>query len=336
MAARANATLNTMSMVGVMEPGVVHEALVSMSRERASSDCELGRWLVAAHCLRVWALTGYASFGEYVERLFGFSRRMANERLRVGMALETLPELAAALKAGELSWSVARELSRVALEESEGEWIAAARGKTARGVEEMVAGKEPGDRPLDRPKAPPPVQISFKVCPSVRALITEARHKLCAELGESVTDDVLLESMARALLGGAGQRDDGLSSYQIALTTCHRCRVTTQQAAGEEIVADQTTLECAAKAAVLATVLELLVAMGFKHREAQTMIDRVRTHVGPEASVEDALKAALHSAPTPPSAGTSRPTHRASSRGARAERRIPSPPERARERPLPA
>jgi len=49
----------------------------------------------------------------------------------------------------------------------------------------------------------------------------------------------------------------------------------------------------------VATVLELLVGMGFKHREAQSMLDRIRAHVGPAASVEDALRAALRSAPTP-------------------------------------
>src|SRR5690606_9789505 len=114
-----------MSLVGMTEPAVVHETLVSMAVDRASSDYELGRWLVAAHGLRVWGLAGYGSFGEYVERLFGFSRRMAHERLRVGLALETLPQLADALKAGELSWSVVRELSRVAIEDNEDKWIEA-------------------------------------------------------------------------------------------------------------------------------------------------------------------------------------------------------------------
>src|SRR5690606_29400062 len=37
-----------------------------------------------------------------------------------------------------------------------------------------------------------------------------------------------------------------------------------------------------AKASALATALELHVGLGFKHREAQSMIDRIRTHVGPQ------------------------------------------------------
>src|SRR5690606_27528629 len=57
------------------------------------------------------------------------------------------------------------------------------------------------------------------------------------------------------------------------------------------------------KAGVLATVLELLAGMGFRHREAQAMVDRLRAHVGPAVSVEDALRAALRSAPAPSYAG---------------------------------
>src|SRR5690606_4422392 len=225
-----------------------------------------------------------------------------------------------------------------------------------------------------------------------------AREKVCADMGESVSDDVLIEAMARALLGGGSSRDEGLSSYQIALTTCQRRRVTTQRAGGDDVVADEVTVECAkcdaqelgrvdgvtpsrvkqtvprgvkravirrhggrcavpgcrhsafidvhhlrrradggghgmenlvalcgghhraahvgrlvirgswstglvfehadgrtygsstvepTRAGVLATVLELLVGMGFSHLEAQRMLDRVRAHVGAGATVEE-------------------------------------------------
>jgi hypothetical protein len=44
-------------------------------------------------------------------------------------------------------------------------------------------------------------------------------------------------------------------------------------------------------------VLEALVGMGWKQREAQGMVDRARTHVGPATKVEDALRVALQQAP---------------------------------------
>ena len=42
---------------------------------------------------------------------------------------------------GELCWSAVRELVRVAIAETEKEWTEAAKGKTTRQVEELVAGQ---------------------------------------------------------------------------------------------------------------------------------------------------------------------------------------------------
>ncbi len=47
----------------------------------------------------------------------------------------------------------------------------------------------------------------------------------------------------------------------------------------------------------LATVLQLLVAMGFKQREAQGMVDRAKPHVESDVDVNAALKIALRHAP---------------------------------------
>jgi hypothetical protein len=73
---------------------------------------------------------GYSSFSEYIERLFGYQARSLQERLRVAEALEGLPALARALSSGELSWSAVRELTRVAVRDTEREWLEFARGKT--------------------------------------------------------------------------------------------------------------------------------------------------------------------------------------------------------------
>jgi hypothetical protein len=46
-----------------------------------------------------------------------------------------------------LSWSAVRELTRVAVQHTEADWLETARGKTARQLEELVAGKRLGDTP---------------------------------------------------------------------------------------------------------------------------------------------------------------------------------------------
>src|SRR5450432_2676642 len=106
-----------------------------------------GRWLLLALRSAVHVHLGFGSFGEYVERLFGYRPRSTQEKLRVAAALEQLPAMTQALAAGALSWSAVRELSRVAVAETKLEWLELSRGKSVHELEELVAGKVPGDRP---------------------------------------------------------------------------------------------------------------------------------------------------------------------------------------------
>src|SRR5437667_474239 len=124
-----------------------HGTLSRLARERAAADAEEGRWLLAALRSAAHVHLGYGSFGEYVERLFGYKPRSTQEKLRVAEALEELPAVAQALETGELSWSAARELTRVAVAETERDWLEVARGKTVHQLEALVAGKSPGDKP---------------------------------------------------------------------------------------------------------------------------------------------------------------------------------------------
>lgn len=398
-----------MSLVDLTDPEIVHQNLCRLAKTRAEMDYEIGRWLAAAHRLSIHEALGHASFAAYVEWLLGFSRRQSSEHLRVALALEELPLLAAALSKGALSWSAARELSRVAVEETEAEWIEAAAGKTMRGVERMVARHQKGARPFDRPTAEAPKRITLEVSAPTWALFQEMKKAVTAELGGRADDDALVATIARAALAG-GAREEGTSPYQIGLTICERCRTTTQHAGGDEVVVDEATLEqaqcdaqhlgrvdvaapgratqeipprvrravlhrhggrCAvpgcghsafvdlhhierradggdhdperlialcgahhkaahvgtlvirgtyssgfafehadgvrygdaaaspARSSVLAQVLEALVGMGWKQREAQGMVERARAHVGTATTVEDALRLVLQQAPPP-------------------------------------
>src|SRR4051812_50078655 len=68
-----------------------HEALSRLARERAAADAEEGRRLLAALRSAAHVHLGYGTFGEYVERLFGYKPRSTQEKLRVAEALEQLP-----------------------------------------------------------------------------------------------------------------------------------------------------------------------------------------------------------------------------------------------------
>jgi hypothetical protein len=211
---------------------VAHEALSRLARARAAADAEEGRWLLTAQRAAVHVHLGYASFPEYVERLFGYKPRSSQEKLRVAEALEALPALAQALSTGELNWSAVRELTRVAVHETEHEWLEFARGKTVRQLEQVLAGKQLGDIPSSPPD--PSAQrhvLRFEVAAETFALFRDALNELRRRAGAPLDEDSALLEMARCVLGGP--RDEGRASYQIVLNVCPQCGSGQQHANGE-------------------------------------------------------------------------------------------------------
>jgi hypothetical protein len=222
----------------------LHERLVTLARAKASLDFEVALELLAARRSGVHARLGYGSFVEYVERLFGYGGRVTQDKLRVAEALEALPALSEALKTGSASWSIVRELTRVATPETEREWLEAARGRTVREVEKLVSGHVVGSRPSDKPD--PRIErhiLRFEVSGEALATFREALAQLRRDAGEPLDDDAALLLLARKVLGGPG--DDGRASYQVALTVCEHCRQGIQHGGGEPVVVAPEIVEMA-------------------------------------------------------------------------------------------
>jgi hypothetical protein len=222
-----------------------HEKLVSLAATRAGLDHEEGRWLLRAERAGAHVRLGYGSFREYAERLFGYSPRLVQEKLRVAAALEELPLLSGALEHGRLSFSAVRELSRVATTATDGAWLEAARGKSVRELEELVSGRKPGSLPGDLPdEGARRHMLRLELSAEVLATFREAMAKVRREAGEALDDDAAVLLLCRQALGGS--REDGRSSYQVALTVCEHCRRGTQQGRGELVEVPREIVEMAA------------------------------------------------------------------------------------------
>jgi hypothetical protein len=219
---------------------IAHETLSRLARERAAADALEGHWLLRARRAQAHVHLGFGDFVSYVEQLFGYTPRSILEKLRVAEALEQLPASRAALEQGRLGWSAVRELTRVAVRETEEGWLDAARGKTVRQLEQLVAGKRRGDAPSDKPD-PRAVRyvLRFEVTPETYALFREALRELRRRSSCCLDDDAALLEMARCILGAAldgsvpGGRDEGRSSYQIAISLCPECGSGRQPANGQ-------------------------------------------------------------------------------------------------------
>ncbi len=209
---------------------------------RAGIDAEEARWLRIAADTGVHRQYGYGSLLEYMERVLGYGPHVARERLRVAQAFATLPELDGALASGRISYSAARELTRVAEPWTEGAWLRSAEGLTLREVETAVAGHKPGDLPGDEPDLDlVRHRLRFELPAATMALFREARARLQDERGESLDDAEVLEAMCRAVLGGP--REEGRASHQIALTVCEGCGRAWQDGGGQPIEVPQAVVE---------------------------------------------------------------------------------------------
>jgi hypothetical protein len=227
-------------------PEHVDRVLWALGRERSAHDARLGRWLLQGFRLGVHRLHGYGSFREYAERVFGFTGRATEERLRTAEALEELPLLAKAFEEGSVAFSVVRELTRVATAETEAAWLEAAHGRTAREVERLVSGRTKGDGPMDpRRLEAERRRMTLNLSAEAYAMFREARRALTQRFGHGLDDDSLVAMLAEAVLSGGKERDTGRSAYQVALTVCESCRHATQEAAGEPVAVDGATVAMA-------------------------------------------------------------------------------------------
>jgi hypothetical protein len=273
-----------------------HAALSRLARERAALDAEEGRWLLRALRSAAHVHLGFGSFAEYIDRLFGYRPRTTQEKLRVAEALERLPCLGRALETGALSWCAARELTRVAVPETEPAWLDAARGKTLRELEALVASKAPGDEPAEpATELPRPRVLRFEVAPDTFATFREAMLRLRRQAGDSLDDDAVLLAMARQVLGGPG--DEGRSSYQISLSVCGVCSAGAQAAAGELVPVDAAVVDMAkCDGQHLGQLLPLAAARAPANENASldaapTAGADGRTHDAPTESNDDASSA---------------------------------------------
>src|SRR5215470_13932672 len=216
----------------------VHARLAAIANARGALDASEAELLLAADELQIWRAYGQPTLAAYLEVTLGYGPHASNERLRVARELGELPQLHAALAAGRLHFSAVRELTRVATRDTEDAWIAEATGKTVRQVEQAVAGHIKGDLPDDPADPETALQhMGFDVTPATIAAFRAMRKQLDAEHGERLTDDQLLQILARRAFEPAAAVDAPPAS-QVAFMVCPGCKAATVDGAG--MIADVT------------------------------------------------------------------------------------------------
>ena len=115
------------------------------ARMAAATGRWLG-WLAEYDRRRGWADWGCRSCAQWLSFACGMSLRTGRDHVRVARGLEDLPLVAAALSAGELSFSKARALTRLERPIDEVALLQLARDATASQLDRIVAGHRQIDR----------------------------------------------------------------------------------------------------------------------------------------------------------------------------------------------
>ena len=127
---------------------------------------------------RLYLELGYSSINQYAKEELGFSNSRTGDFLSICRSLKTLPKVKGKLASGELGYTHARELVKVADEKNQDDWIKFALENSRRDLEREVsrAKKEVADQatgqpsllptPKQRPAAVVPVRVSIEMSPS--------------------------------------------------------------------------------------------------------------------------------------------------------------------------
>jgi 5-methylcytosine-specific restriction endonuclease McrA len=215
----------------------------------------------------------------YLESVFGYTPKTADDRLRVARRLETLPLLTDALAGGELPYSAVKELVRVATPGTERAWREAVRGKVVHQIEQLVSGHHRGDLPTD-PVDPAivPHKLVLELLPETYARFRETHARFNEAAGERLDYDRFISALCEAAIAGlGGDAEPRRAKYQIALRVCPQCKHGTQDGAG--IVAPVLPSTVARAECDARRVGDIDPQTGELERTTQDIPPKVREHV---------------------------------------------------------
>lgn len=218
-----------MSLALALDPRELHAHLVAAARTHRASAGVLAAGLALCAESRAFVALGYATLTDYAVAELRLAPREARDYLGLGRQLGRLPALAAALDRGEIGWTKAREVARVAVRDTEAAWILRANEVNSRTLEAEVSAAAPGDfpRPLGTVRPPDRVRMVFEVDASdadiIRKMLAEKRAQIGATADELSDGAILAAAAADRSAEIAPTIDRPSERHQIVIHLCPGC-----------------------------------------------------------------------------------------------------------------
>jgi hypothetical protein len=217
---------------------------------RASRTTDIGNralafYLHEMHERREYQSLGFATAVHLATSRLRIPRTTARELIATGGELVVLKRIDRALCEGEITWSTAKVLCRVAVPETEEEWLALGKRLSCRELAREIAGVEKGRRPRGNRRGLPAqvFDVHTRIDNVQHEMFETARRRLADTIEEPVDNRLLVMTLVEAFLrdglaiggektGGSGEtgrrsryRSHGLL-YHLVVQQCPGCRET--------------------------------------------------------------------------------------------------------------
>ncbi|MBA2319805.1 MAG: HNH endonuclease [Deltaproteobacteria bacterium] len=240
-----------------------HADLLATRRHERQTRYDLACLLVAFANAKLYRALGFATVADYGRVSLDLEPRETRELLRMGRRLPELPLVEAALASGELDWTKACEIAKVAGPKTEALWLDRARSVTSRALEQEVRSsmydEPPPDGPCEALRSPARQRLVFEMdtveADLVRQMLALVRYQSNLTIDEA-DDGTVLADLARRVLHEATEPPDGAHEedapsaepWRVTLEHCPDCARTTSR---EAEVTDEITAQARCDAEIL-------------------------------------------------------------------------------------
>ena len=215
-------------------------AQVDESLRQALAVCDRAHqcavlWFAEVQRRELYRPLGFASMQLYATQGLGVTDNRTWQFKRLADDLERLPVLREAVASGEVGWTKAQQVARVATAETQAAWVAKAATTGRRELEQQVRSAKKRTAPAaqlgfdvdEQPVADPPVTISLRAdgvrLARFEALVEKA-HKLGLVPGGADRLDIVLAGLETLVTSAAGERPRASApATQIIVQQCPDC-----------------------------------------------------------------------------------------------------------------
>ena len=237
----------------------------SLSTLEQAQQCAV-LWFGEIMRRRLYRKLGYSSINQYARVELKFSKTRTGDFVQLARKLEQLPEVRASIAGGQLGYTKAREIVKVASPETQKGWVEEAKVSSRRELERKVARARrqaktnPGqtelipDDTLKRvPRAANPVRLSVEMTPEQFALYEALLEKLHQQGPVGNRAELILEAMAELIAARAATTPkkaprgahSGGPSYQLHIHQCPDCQQAAIPTSKGELAVDKIFIEAA-------------------------------------------------------------------------------------------